>query len=200
MRYVVLPWNPYVVSNKDWQAIAQEAFKEEFGTLADWIIRLNLNQFGAPVVATAMHPKLYDALYDSSRLLGFEWNSITPTAVRLINQATLSQANALSQTWVMIAEPHCLQLCASDAKGALHHFAVASPPDGEELHAAQQLLARHAAQATQAPKKTLVYVSGALTTAWQTQSSHAATKLELSPVYARNMHLSNCGWLTQLPI
>jgi hypothetical protein len=194
VRYVVLPWNPYVASNADWQAIAQETFKQEFDALADWVIRLNLNQFGAPVVATAMHPAFYNALYDASRLLGFEWNSIMPAAIYLLNQA-----NAALQTWVMIAEPHCLQLCTCDAKGALHHFAVASPPAGEEFSTAQQLLARYHALATHAPKQTLVYVSGALTSAWKAQSQQT-TDVELSPIYARNIQFNNCSWLTQLPI
>lgn len=195
VRYVVLPWNPYVASTQDWQAIAQETFKQEFDALADWVIRLNLNQFGAPVVATAMHPDFYDALHDASRLLGFEWHSITPAAICLLNQA-----NAALQTWVMIAEPHCLQLCTCDTKGALHHFAVASPPAGEEFSAAQQLLARHCVQAAHAPKQTLVYVSGALTSAWKSQSQHVSSGAELSPVFARNTQSNNCSWLTQLSI
>ena len=193
VRYLVLPWQAGLASREDWKAVAQQAFRQQFGVDADnWQVRVSLDQFGAPVVTTAMHNALYDALQNASRMMGFGWDSITPAAIGLLNRLAQQQ-----HAWMLVAEPEYLLLCIRDVFGKPVDFIVASPRAGEEPAQAAQLVARHIAQTGQQPRQTLVYVSGKLTDAWR---EHAKTDHQLSPVYARNTHTFNASWLTQVPV
>lgn len=192
VRYLVLPWHAGLASRDDWQVLGQQAFRQQFGADAEqWQVRVSLHQFGMPVVATAMHNALYDALQNAARLVGFDWNSITPAAIGLLNR--LAQPHA----WLLVAEPEYLLLCMRDANGNPVDFMVTSPQAGQEPVQAAQLVARYIAQTGQPPKQTLVYVSGKLADAWREQ---AGTDSLLSPVYPRNSHAFNAAWLTQVPL
>jgi hypothetical protein len=192
VRYLVLPWHAGLASREDWKALAQQAFRQQFGVDADnWQVRVSLHQFGAPVVATAMHNALYDALQDASRLIGFDWSSITPAAIGMLNRLAKPYA------WLLVAEPEYLLLCMRDANSNLVDVMVTSPQAGQESVQAAQLVARCIAQTGQPPRQTLVYVSAKLADVWREQ---AVKDSLLSPVYPRNSQAFNAAWLTQVPL
>lgn len=192
VRYLVLPWHAGLAAREDWKALAQQTFRQQFGADAEqWQVRVSLHQFGMPVVATAMHNALYDALQNAARLVGFDWNSITPAAIGLLNRPAQPHA------WLLVAEPEYLLLCMRDASGNPVDFMVASPQAGQEPVQAAQLVARCIAQTGQPPRQTLAHISGRLADAWREQ---ARTDSLLSPVYPRNSHAFNAAWLTQVPL
>ncbi len=190
VRYVVLPWQDNIYTRSDWLALAQLAFRQQFGNDADqWQIRVDLQRYGKAVVASALHSGLYEAMQQAHSRHHIRWQSITPAAVSIL--ARVQDTNA----WVMMVESGYVVLVMRKM-GEVQGFAVAAPERGQEYQAAMQLAARYGAQSDTLSKQILAYVSGNLTKVWQ-QSAATGEQALLSPIFARVSHQSLAGWLAQ---
>jgi hypothetical protein len=197
MRFAVLPWQDGVYSRKDWLALANHTFRQQFGAVADnWQLKVSLGAYGQGAIASAMDRTLYDGLMDISQQLDFSWHAIEPLAMRLLNQSRRDEA-----AWILIAEPQHLLLCETQ-HGQFQRFSVASPPAGQEATFATQMITRAKLQlpSQQQPKHTVLHVSGKLNDSWLNESNNKenlnADHLKL--VFAKQRHLHHAGWLVNL--
>jgi len=188
LRFTVLPWQSGVVSRADWQALASHAFREQYGHVADqWHIKVSLSKVEEPVVATAIDQGLYDTFMRLAKEHQFEWQSITPVAMRLLNQAKRNY-------WAtLIVEPQHLLLCEQTQSG-FKGFQVMSPPAGQEAILAKQMLARWqlAQPAAGQQNPVVVHVSGNLKESWVQENQSANVTVDL----AKQKHQTNASWLT----
>jgi Fimbrial assembly protein (PilN) len=139
VRYLVLPWQDAVLTQADWQAIAQHEFRKQFGATAnDWLVRVNLGKHGQTVLAAAIDNKLYAQLQTSAEQLGFNVCVIEPLLMRVFNQHN-------PNSWVLVAEPQRLLLCQI-RDDEWQQVVVDSPPAGQEYQHAEQLIQRSSLQ------------------------------------------------------
>jgi hypothetical protein len=198
MRFSVLPWQKNVYSRQDWLALANHAFRQQYGAVADsWQVRVSLGGarqgYGQAVIASAIDQALYDGLIEVAQQLNFSWQAIEPLTMCLLNHSTPSQA-----AWILIAEPEHLLLCES-YQGQFQRFSVAAPPAGQESIFATQMIARAQLllERQQQPSQTAIFVSGKLTDSWPKDSKvEANASHEL--VFAKQKHLYHAGWLASL--
>ncbi len=162
VRYLVMPWQDGVLTQADWQAIAQHEFRKQFGATAnDWLVRVSLGKHGQTVLAAAIDNKLYAQLQTSAEQLGFNVRVVEPLLMRVLNQNKLNN-------WVLIAEPQRLLLCQTH-DDEWQQVVVDSPPAGQEFQHAEQLIQRSLLQleASAQPSKIGSFVSKALSKTWQ---------------------------------
>lgn len=194
VRLIVLPWQPGLFSRNDWNALANHAFREQYGAAADqWKVKVSLRGFGESVVATAIDQDLYDGLLHSAKQLGFEWQSIEPVAMRLLNQAKREHLATL------IVEPQHLTLCEK-FRSQFTRFSAMSPPAGQEAKHAAQMIARWQLQlpSTLQLSPSVIYVSGKLKESWTQESQQMHDKLNLTLVIANQKHQAHASWLTTI--
>ena len=85
VRYVVLPWND-VVSDEDWQALAQHQFRIVYGDVAlEWVTTVAWQGPERPVLACASPKLLLDALHATVRTAGLKLRSVSPYFVAAFN-------------------------------------------------------------------------------------------------------------------
>lgn len=178
VRYLVLHWQDGVMTQADWQAIAQHEFRKQFGVLAnDWLVQVNLAKHGQKVLAAAIDRNLYLQLQASAKQLGFNIIAIEPLFMSVFNQKNPSM-------WTLIAEPERLLLCQMHGDG-WRQVLVDSPPAGHEYQHSEQLIQRSLLrlETTEQPSKIATYVSAALNKTWQDNiGSHQKLMTPLSGV------------------
>lgn len=187
MRFTTLPWQDGVPARQDWLALANHAFRQQYGAVADnWQVRVSLGAYGQAVIASAMDKVLYDGLNETAHELGFSWQAIQPLLMHLLNTEVSSQAS-----WLLIAEPQHLLLCETQ-NGQFQRFSVASPPAGQEADSATQMIARAQLQlpSQQQPVSTVVHVSGQLNGAWPKEDQHKQRH-----VLAKQKYVHHATWL-----
>lgn len=85
VRYAVLPWSD-VVSDEDWQALAQHQFRTVYGDGAlDWATAIAWQGPERPVVACAMPKALLDMVHATVRGAGMRLRSVSPYFVAAFN-------------------------------------------------------------------------------------------------------------------
>ncbi len=194
VRFIVLPWQSGLYSRNDWDALANHAFREQYGAIADqWKIRTSLNGFGENVVATAIDSTLYDGLVNAAKQHGYAWQSIEPVAMRLLNQAKRDYLGTL------IVEPEHLMLCET-SQAEFKHFSVMSPPAGQEAEFASQMLARWQLQLPTSLQSNplAIHVSGKLKESWGQEFEDMRGKLNLTMLMAKQQHQTHAGWLATI--
>lgn len=162
VRYLVLPWQDGVMTQTDWQAIAQHEFRRQFGAAAsDWLVQVVLGKYGQTVLAVAIDNSLYTQLQTAAKQLSFNICAIEPLLMSVCNQNS-------SNAWVLVAEPQRLLLSQMQG-GEWKQVFVDSPPPGQEYQHAEQLIQRSLMQSetTAQPSKIATYVSAALNKTWQ---------------------------------
>jgi len=190
LRFAVLPWQPNVVTRRDWNALATHVFRERYGALADgWKVKVSFGQVGERVVATAMDQDLYESLLASAKQLHFKWGLIEPLAARLLNQTKREYMAAL------IVEPQHLLLCEK-SQSEFKDFLVMSPLAGEEATYAAEMLARWQLQQPVGLQSNpvVVYVSGYLKGHWT--DAMADRQLNSTIVMPKQQYATNASWLT----
>ena len=110
VRYLLLPWNPAIVTAQEEAAFAQARFLQVFGEAAHgWVVKLSPAGTGAPVVACALERALLDALtalIDGSAL---RLRSLQPSLMALCNaRARMPTGDA----WIAVAEAGRLLIAA----------------------------------------------------------------------------------------
>ena len=85
VRYVVLPWND-VVSDEDWQALAQHQFRIVYGDVAlEWVTTVAWQGPERPVLACASPKVLLDMVHATVRAAGMRLTSVSPYFVAAFN-------------------------------------------------------------------------------------------------------------------
>lgn len=85
VRYVVLPWSD-VVSDEDWQALAQHQFHIVYGDAAvEWVTTVAWQGPDRPVLACAAPRALVDMLHATVRTAGMRLASVSPYFVAAFN-------------------------------------------------------------------------------------------------------------------
>jgi hypothetical protein len=85
VRYAVLPWSE-VVSDEDWQALAQHQFRTIYGDAAlEWATTVAWQGAERPVVACAMPKALLDRIDATVRAAGSRLRSVSPYFVAAFN-------------------------------------------------------------------------------------------------------------------
>ena len=85
VRYVVLPWSD-VVSDEDWQALAQHQFRMVYGDVAlEWVTTVAWQGPERPVLACASPKLLLDLLHGTVRTAGMRLQSVSPYFVASFN-------------------------------------------------------------------------------------------------------------------
>lgn len=163
-RYLVLPWQDSILNQLDWQAIAQHAFRQQYGAVADeWRIKVNLQAYGQNILAAAIDEALCKVLDNCAKQFSFRIASITPLLAVLSEQSTL-----IDNTWLLVAEPARLTLCQIK-QGNWQQVLVDVPVHNQEYQQAEQLINRsllHVPAAEQ-PNKIATYVSASLNKNWR---------------------------------
>ena len=73
VRYLVLPWRDGVYRQQDWQAVAQHAFRQQYGAVADnWRIKVRLLAYGENVLAAAIDETLCEQLDACAKQFNFK--------------------------------------------------------------------------------------------------------------------------------
>ncbi|NOU25059.1 MAG: PilN domain-containing protein [Methylotenera sp.] len=192
IRYLVLPWQEAVFARKDWLAIAQHAFRKQYGAVAEtWRVSLNIGAYGETVVAAAVDESLLVQLESSSKLLNFTIGSVQPLLMTLLN--ITPQPN---HDWALIAEPERLVLCRTH-NNVWQQIIVDSPPTGLEYEKAEQLISRQMLQAVanEQPRQIDSYISAAFHKTWQnSQSKKQKIMLKTTAEKAHAL------WMADLPL
>jgi len=187
-RYLVLPWRDGIYRQHDWQAMAQHAFRQQYGAIADnWRIKVRLQAYGENVLAAAIDETLCEQLDTCAKQFNFKINSITPLLFLL---------NEHENAWMLVAEPARLTLCQIK-QGNWQQVLVDVPAHNQEYQQAEQLINRslmHVPAAEQ-PNKIATYVSAGLNKIWHDDIS-SRQKL-MQPVSKTMPH---AAWLASLAV
>lgn len=192
VRYLVLPWQEAVFARKDWLAMAQYAFRKQYGAVADtWKVSVNIGAYGETVVAAAVDESLLAQIESSSKLLNFTVVSVQPLLMTLLNIAPEP-----NHDWALIAEPERLVLCRAHNK-IWQQVIVDSPPTGLEYEKAEQLINRQMLQVitNEQPNKVDSYISAALHNTWE--KTHSKKQKSILKTTAEMAHAS---WMAGLPV
>ncbi|MES2501717.1 MAG: hypothetical protein V4545_03850 [Pseudomonadota bacterium] len=188
VRYLVLPWRDGIYRQQDWQAIAQHAFRQQYGAIADdWRIKVRLQAYGKNMLAAAIDETLCEQLDACAKQCNFNIHSITPLLFML---------NEHENAWMLVAEPARLTLCQIK-QGNWQQVLVDVPAHNQEYQQAEQLINRslmHVPAAEQ-PNKIASYVSAGLNKNWRDDIS-SRQKL-MQPVSKAMPH---AAWLASLPV
>ena len=189
-RYLLLPWQPNVYHRQDWEAIAQHAFRQQFGNVATtWQVRVHLGAYGQPLLAVAVDEALVDLLTSSAKALDINLTAIEPAFTQVLNQASDHQDD-----WTMMVEPARILLLQA-SHGRWQQMSLATPPAGQECEHSQQLVSRALLQvdSVQRPHRVVTHVSAAVRPHWQ----HNADSL-LRLTGATKGTLPHAAWLAGL--
>ena len=198
VRFCVVPWHDKVVSSADWQAIAQQVFRQQFGAVAsEWRIAISFAKYGETMLAAAMDDSLYIQLENCAKQFGFTIDSIAPLLAALLNQAAFNPAQPYS--WALIAEPQRVLLCQFNRQYQWQNVIVESPPAGQEYQRADLLVKRNlmTIDAAEQPQKIATFVSSALNRVWQDNIGSKLTFITPSnfaqahPIWLANMDAVN---------
>ncbi len=182
VRFLALPWQAHIVQLQDWQAIAQHAFKKEFGAMAnDWKVAVHLYGFGQPILATAMDKSAIHHLNEVAMLMDFKIQSIIPLLNKCWSQ------HLTEKDWLLIVEPQRLLLAQMQAC-ICNQMVVDMPPSGQEQQHATQLVQRSLMQTpeTLRPSRVLTYVTSEIQENWQ-KNGDSIIKL-VNPVVNNQPH------------
>jgi hypothetical protein len=188
VRYLVLPWRDGIYRQQDWQAIAQHAFRQQYGAIADdWRIKVRLQAYGNNVLAAAIDETLCEQLEACAKQLNFSINSITPLLFLLSEH---------ENAWMLVAEPARLTLCQIK-QGNWQQVLVDVPAQNQEYQQAEQLISRSLmhVSTTEQPNKIATYVSAGLNKHWRDDIS-SRQKL-MQPVSSAMPH---AAWLASLAV
>jgi len=142
VRYIVLPWQAGVVSRKEWIALAEHAFRESYGHVAEqWEVRVSLTRYGEQVVACALDQALIDSLHAVAVDNRWHINIIEPLFMTVLQNIRLENEHA----WLLLGEPERV-LLAEYQDGEWRGFSMINPPVGKEFEQSQQLLIRQLTQ------------------------------------------------------
>ena len=194
VRFCVVPWHDKVVSLGDWQAIAQQVFRQQFGAVAsEWRIAISFAKYGETMLAAAMDDSLYIQLENCAKQFGFTIDSIEPLLAALLNQTAFNPAQPYS--WALIAEPQRVLLCQFNQQYQWQNVIVESPPAGQEYQRADLLVKRNlmAIDAAEQPQKIATFVSSALNRVWQ---DNIGSKLKL--ITQSNFAQAHPIWLANI--
>ena len=194
VRFCVVPWHDKVVSAADWQAIAQQVFRQQFGAVAsEWRIAISFAKYGETMLAAAMDDSLYIQLENCAKQFGFTIDSIEPLLAALLNQTAFNPAQPYS--WALIAEPQRVLLCQFNQHYQWQNVIVESPPAGQEYQRADLLVKRNlmAIDAAEQPQKIATFVSSALNRVWQ---DNIGSKLKL--ITQSNFAQAHPIWLANI--
>ena len=187
-RYLVLPWRDGIYRQQDWQAIAQHAFRQQYGAVADnWRIKVRLQAYGEIVLAAAIDETLCEQLDTCAKQLNFKIDRITPLLFLL---------NEHENAWMLVAEPARLTLCQIK-QGNWQQVLVDVPAHNQEYQQAEQLINRslmHVPAAEQ-PNKIATYVSAGLNKIWHDDIS---SRQKLMQPVSRSM--PHAAWLASLAV
>ncbi len=187
LRYAVLPWQDGVSSREDWLALAEHAFRTQYGAVTeDWDFRVNLNKAGAPIVASAMDNSITHALTQTAESLSCKLASIEPLLMRV---SALHNNNSS----FLVAEPERLLLCELD-EGTVTRFTASSPPQQQEADNANQLVARYSLQSRQKSNPVFSYISSVLNEHWV----NGATNNQQHVVKLNKHAASHACWMAEL--
>lgn len=192
VRVLVIPWQPEVYARSDWEALANHAFRTQYGVAADgWKVKVHLGRYQQAVVAVAIDQALYDGLMQSAEQIGFDWQSIEPLTMRLLNH----QQHHYPAT--LIVEPNYLMLCEQGNDG-FRQFAVLSPPHSQEAKFAAQLVAKLALQMPDGLQsaQVIAYVSGKVKISWEQELQAMQQPLAAKIVLPKQQYASHANWLT----
>ncbi len=173
VRYLVLPWQHGVYRKQDWQAIAEHAFRQQYGAIAEgWRVKVRLQAYGKNMLAAAIDETLCEALDDCAQQFNFRIESITPLLLMLSEHIN---------TWALVAEPARLTLCQVK-QGNWQQVLVDVPAQDQEYQQAQQLINRSLMHVpvTEQPGKIATYVSAALHTSWRDDISSRQKLMQYS--------------------
>ncbi|NQZ53778.1 MAG: hypothetical protein HRT93_05935 [Piscirickettsiaceae bacterium] len=124
VRYAVLPWQPDVFSQQDWQSLAENYMRTLYGNDIDnWTIRIAMQGYGQPLVISAIDQLLLMRLEALAQQYKWTIEAIEPALMSVMNHY---HHKIKKHDWLMLAEPQRL-LLAEITKGALVRFTVASP-------------------------------------------------------------------------
>lgn len=164
VRYLLLAWQPNVYRRQDWEAIAQHAFRQQFGSVAtSWQVRVHLGAYGQPLLAVAIEEALVDLLTSTAKNLQMHLTAIVPAFTQVLN---LTQNH--KDCWMMMVEPaRIVMLQAND--GRWQQMNLATPPTGQEYEHSEQMVSRALLQVEprQRPHRVIAYVSAAIKPHWQ---------------------------------
>ena len=185
-RYLVLPWRDGVYRQQDWQAIAQHAFRQQYGAVADnWRIKVRLQAYGENVLAAAIDETLCEQLDACAKQFNFKIDRITPLLFLL---------NEHENAWMLVAEPARLTLCQIK-QGNWQQVLVDVPAHNQEYQQAEKLINRSLMHipAAEQPNKIATYVSAGLNKIWHDDIS-SRQKL-MQPV---SKSMPHAAWLASL--
>lgn len=197
VRYLVLLWQDGVLKASDWQAIAQYAFRVQYGAVAQqWHVAVQMGEFGRPMLAAAIDESLVEALNQSAAQCVFKIDSITPLLTLLRSQYPHDK-----NEWALVAEPERLLLCqfkqGDSILGDWSQVQIDVPNVGEEYAQAAQLIGRGLLtnQSSEQPSGIASYVSPSLNKQWQYDSSNQQKRM-----LSNTGKSSHAAWLASLPI
>jgi hypothetical protein len=162
VRYHVLPWHDKVYHADDWHAMAQYAFKKEYGASAEnWLVRVGLGRYGESALAAAIDGGWMQQVLSSARQIGFRIGEVTPLLIKLMSR------QQKVHPWTLIAEPERLLLVHRDI-GGWQCVQVDAPPAGEEFEHACQMVERFFVRQGNGNRSVYVsaHVSEALSDVW----------------------------------
>lgn len=161
VRFLVLPWQDYVVKESDWQAIAQHAFRQQFDAAANnWRVTVSIGGHGQTILAAAVDESLCAQLAASAQQLNFKLGQIIPL-LSALDKPT-------DKDWTMLVEPQRITLCQL-RDGQWQQILVDAPPAGKEYDVANKIVERSflSISSSEQPHKIATYVSPNLKAHWQ---------------------------------
>jgi hypothetical protein len=190
-RYLSLPWQSGLISREDWVAVAQHAFRTQFGGMAEqWEVRVNFSGYGKPVTACAMDQALIDDLYAIATENTWHITAIEPLWMAVMQRVSLNHDNI----WLLQVEPERALLCEY-IDGEWQRFSVVNPPAGQEQAQCLQLLTRQLQLVNSAnkPKQVQVCAPTNLKGDWQSD----LVKINVLPLSGRTSS-NSAVWMTEL--
>ena len=110
VRYLLLPWNPAVVTLQEEMAYARARFVHVFGeTAQNWVLKVSHARPGAPSVASAIEPAFLQAVVALIAGSPLRMRSLQPSLMAVCNERVRLPA---VDAWIAIAEAGRLLLGA----------------------------------------------------------------------------------------
>lgn len=113
VRYLVVPWQEHVFAQKDWLALAQNRFREQFGAkAAGWDVEISLQGYGRPVLAVATNRQMSEGLDYLADLYRWQLQATEPAFASLVNNFP---RHWRGDKWLLMADNNHLLLAESKA-------------------------------------------------------------------------------------
>lgn len=175
VRYQSVAWRPGIYKTKDWQAIAENQFKQLMGNaFTGFKVQLMMQAYGQPVLAVAIEKGLIQQLELMAQRQGWRLDVIEPAFVTVVNAY---RGRLKKDCFLLLTEPQRL-LLAQSQNNAWQLFTVAIPPAGDELNQIEALLQQLSLQKNVAESPT-VFVYGERDLRLPAQ---LASRLSISPL------------------